>query len=781
MRKIHRTIPVLFKPRGWIVEETEYSESTNKLNETIFTAANGYLGVRGFFEEGFYGSPSESDPSVMINGIYEYYPYRHIWRRPGFPERFHSIINNVNPIEIFVYVNGEKVSLGGNVSGYSRALDMKRGVVTRSFDYTTHSGEVCSLKYTRCASQTEKHLLLTRVEIEAPAGAEVEIRTLLRPIGGMSASKKEEIGSDMPYPVTLDYVKSYGDEGVIDYSTKESKFGIACAVSENCSIAAKTIENGDNEFSTRYKEVSSGKRIVYDRFSVFVTSRDRSDYAAKALQIARESKKAGFADLLKKSESYWFEYWDTSDIQIDDDVLINQGIRFGLYMINQSAGKDGKTNISANGLTGTAYSGHTFWDTEIFMTPMFLYSHPEIVRQLLIYRYNILPKAKERAMQMDDVGALYSWNSINGEECGHVFEAATAQYHINNDVFYAIFKYYEATEDWDFMEKYGIEILAETSKCLSYRGNFIERRGGKFCINCVCGPDEYNPVVDNNLYTNFLTKKQFEFTLEMLAELKRKNPVKHAELMEKCELDDADTERMKAAAENMYLPFDEENGIYMQDDNFIYKDPIDVDKIPLEKLPLLTHLHPLNLWRYQVCKQADIVLLMFLESHEFSPQMRKKVFDFYEPRTIHDSSLSAGIHSIVACDIGYEDEAYGYLKQACRMDLDNVNRNTYFGIHAACMGSCWMMIVNGYAGMRVYDGKLHFKPFIPKKWSGYAFKIKFRGSLISVRIGKDETEYKLLDGEGSTFFDGNDEITLNESNKSKIIRRTTNEKDREKN
>ena len=213
----------------------------------------------------------------------------------------------------------------------------------------------------------------------------------------------------------------------------------------------------------------------------------------------------------------------------------------------------------------------------------------------------------------------------------------------------------------------------------------------------------------------------------------------------------------------MYLPYDKENEIYMQDDNFIYKDPIDIDSIPLNKLPLLTNLHPLNLWRYQVCKQADIVLLMFLCSNEFTPEMRKKVFDFYEPRTIHDSSLSAGVHSIVACDIGSTEEAYGYLKQACRMDLDNVNRNTWAGIHAACMGSCYMMIVNGYAGMRVYDNALHFKPYIPENWNGYTFKVVFKGSTIEVNITAEKTTYKLLSGGEVGLYDGDTLVTLTET------------------
>lgn len=781
MRKIHQNVPLAFVPYEWKVVETEYSEQTNKINETIFSLANGYIGVRGFFEEGFYGNPNESDPSVMINGVYEYYPYHHIWCRPGFPERFHSIVNNVNPLSVRISADGEEINLKGRISGYSRTLDMQKGNVTREFTFATAGGKKVGLKFTRVVSQTEKHLLADRIEILADKGVKIAVTSELKALSGTVKAQKAEIGSDMTNPFELIGLKTDNKCDILAYKTIKSGFSIACAAAEDISVAAETTEEkAEDGVKRTYLFVSDGKKATYVRFGALAADKDEdkggdkagdkvagcdADYRELASSVVVEAKKEGFDKILKDTENYWKEYWDTSDIEIKGDVAVQQGIRFGMFMINQSAGRDGKTNVSANGLTGTAYSGHTFWDTEIFMSPMFLYAHPEEVKKLLIYRYNILPKAKERAAQMDDVGALYSWNSINGEECGHVFEAATAQYHINNDVFYSIFKYYEATLDWEFMENYGAEILLETSKCLSHRGNFIDRKGGRFCINCICGPDEYNPVVDNNLYTNFLTKKQFYFTLEIFEKLRAKNPQKYAALKEKCGIDDEELSRMKEAADKMYLPFDAENGIYMQDDNFIYKDPIDIEKIPLDKLPLLTHLHPLNLWRYQVCKQADIVLLMFLQSHEFTEEMRRKIFDFYEPKTIHDSSLSASIHSIVACDIGYRDEAYGYLRQACRMDLDNVNRNTCYGIHAACMGSCYMMIVNGFAGMRIYDGRIHFKPYKPENWEGYSFKITFRGSVFGVEAKNDKIGYTLLSAESITITSGDETVILNEIGK----------------
>ena len=437
MRKIHQNVPLAFVPHEWKVVETEYSEQTNKINETIFSLANGYIGIRGFFEEGFYGNPNESDPSVMINGVYEYYPYHHIWCRPGFPERFHSIVNNVNPLSVKISADGEEINLKGKISGYSRTLDMQKGNVIREFTFETTGGKKASLKFTRVVSQINKHLFADRIEILADKGVKIALTSELKALSGMIKAQKAEIGSDMTNPFELLGLKTDNKCDILSYKTIKSGFSIACAAAEDLSADAKTEEEkADDGIKRTYLFQSDGEKVTYVRYGAFATDKDDAEYEKLVSSVVTKAKKEGFGKILKDAENYWKDYWDTSDIEIKGDVAVQQGIRFGMFMINQSAGRDGKTNVSANGLTGTAYSGHTFWDTEIFMSPMFLYAHPEEVKKLLIYRYNILPKAKERAAQMDDEGALYSWNSIHGEECGHVFEAATAQYHINNDVFY---------------------------------------------------------------------------------------------------------------------------------------------------------------------------------------------------------------------------------------------------------------------------------------------------------------------------------------------------------
>lgn len=748
MRKLYNDRPARFIPERWAVTETKYDETANKCEESIFAVANGYIGVRGFFEEGVCGGAQFSDPVTMLNGVYEYHDHNYTWRRPGFPARTQAITRQANPLDIRVEVDGEPVQMPRE--GYRRTLDFKTGVLTRTFSHTTAKGNKVTLTFERFACQQEKHLLVSRIRICAERAAQIRIIGRLRTAdsGAKSLSGEDEVYEPL-------FLRREGEISAAAYRTRKSKFSVACAIREFVAgnIAQCGYDDDPDALVTIHSfPLAAGEEANYERFAAFVCDKDREDFSEFAAHKASEGAAMGFDALLSGSRCVLDKFWDVSDIAIDDDPLVQQGIRFSLFQVFQSAGRDGYTNISANGLSGTIYSGQTFWDTEMYMMPMFTYGMQDISRALLMYRYHILDKSRERAKQMDEQGALYSWNTINGEECGTVFEAVTAQYHINADIAFAMEKYFDASADETFMAEYGAEMLFEMSKCLSHRGGFVEARGGKFCINVVCGPDEYNPIVDNNLYTNFLVKRMFEFTLRIRALLAEKYPQKLAQLEQKCAMNEEEFKRISLAAERMYFPYNEEYGIYMQDDNFMYKDAVEIDSIPAEKLPLLFSLHPLNLWRYQICKQADIVLLTFLCSDFFDRDQIRKIFDYYEPKTIHDSSLSAAVHSIVACAVGYKSEAYNYLKHAARLDLDDVNGNTFAGLHAACMGGAWMLIVNGYAGLRVYDGALHFAPMLHETWKRYTFKLHYQNRLLQIRVEKDKTHYRLLEGKHLTIY-----------------------------
>lgn len=766
MRLIHQEIKEKFTPQPWSITETDWESVPKKDSETIFSLANGYLGVRGGFEEEFEPEATGTDFDAMINGVYTFFDYHHVWARPGFPKRWHTITTQMNPFNITVYCNNEKICLQkGKVKDYVRRLDLYHAFTERSFVFVTNDNTEVTIKFQRFISLSVKQLSCSKIQISTNQPADIKIESKLSKRCAPD-ERKDDIRSNEKWFCEWQEIEDVNGTIVGSQKMNVSGFKIACAFNDDFAFDSVTVEEKD-----LIKKVYSfcsepNKEYVYYRFNAHTTDIDFSEnYKEFAEKIVLDEKGRGYEKCFSDHKKQWEKFWDNSNIEIDGDDSIQQGIRYCLFSINASVGRDGKTNISANGLMGIWYAGHTFWDTEIFMLPMFLYSDPKVAKNLLMFRYNKLDKARERAKQMDHVGALFPWNTTDGEESGHVFEIATAQYHINNDIFYSIYRYYETTGDHQFMADYGAEILFEISRCMAHRGAFIPLRNNKFCINVVCGPDEYSPVVDNNMYTNYLTRKQLYFALEICELLKERYPEKYKVLYEKCSLSPEELDLWKRAADNMYIGYNKELDIYTQDDQFLYRDPVDIEWLAKNKYPLLHNFHPLNLWRMQVCKQADIVLLMFLYGYEFDKPMIKRIFDYYEPRTIHDSSLSASIHSIVAMDIGYVNESYNYLKQSCRMDLDNYNRNVEHGIHAACCGAAFMMIVNGYGGMRVYDNMLHFTPRIDRRWNYCKFKILFAGSRIEVKINKKTTVYTLLEGEGFKFKHNSSLYKIDKDNK----------------
>lgn len=761
MRKTHTDIKEKFEADEWRVCERTFSDITHRDRETIFALANGYIGVRGGFEEGFVGEDRYTDFDTMLNGVYTYFPYKHVWARPGYPARWHSITTQMNPYLSEIYADGECVVMReGKAENYERTLDMRDGLLTRTYEYITQSGKRLTLKFERFVSLADKHLCCQRVEISCDKDAKIKIagkisKTLSTPRFRKDGRKNEKLFT------TWQKFEEVGGVRMGLQKLKKSGFEVACAMNTSCTKGACTREESEIELRDVYEfTLAGGEKATYERFNAHTCNKDYADYTAVAADCVKAAGGKGFDGAYREHSRKWREFWDSADIELDGDPAIQQGIRYCIFMVNASCGKDGKTNISANGLMGIGYCGQTFWDTELFIQPMYNYTDPSVTKSLIEYRYMLLDKARERARQMDDSGALFAWNTINGEECGHVFEASTAQYHINCDVYYSIYRYYEATGDEDFLVNTCAEILFEISKCMAHRGAFVPLKGNKFCINVVCGPDEYTPVVDNNTYTNYLTRKQLYFTLEVAELLREKYPDKYRCLLAKCDVDDEEMNLWQRAADNMYIGYNKELDIFTQDDQFLYRDPVDIEWLAEHKYPLLFNLHPLNLWRYQVCKQADLVFLTYIFGNEFDDGMKKRIYDYYEPRTIHDSSLSSSIHSIVACDIGYYDQAYGYLKQACRMDLDNYNKNVGEGIHAACSGGAYQMLVNGYAGLRVYDGKLHFRPFVDAKWNSLSFRIKFRGCAVRVKAERSATSYTLEEGEEITVMHYGKPVTL---------------------
>jgi alpha,alpha-trehalose phosphorylase len=444
--------------------------------------------------------------------------------------------------------------------------------------------------------------------------------------------------------------------------------------------------------------------------------------------------KYSFDDFIKLQEEYLKSFWDNSDIEIYGSNKIQEAIRFQLFHLLQSLGKDEISNISAKGLTGEGYEGHYFWDTEIYVLPLFQLTQPELAKQLLLYRYHILSQAKERAKQMGHKkGAAYPWRTISGIECSSYFPAGTAQYHINADIAYGFIQFYLYHGDKDFMLETAAEVIFETARIWLEIGHWHKET---YHIDCVTGPDEYTAIVNNNFYTNVMAKYHLYYANKLYHELKEYNPIEFNKLCQRINLSSDEINEMNLASEAMFLPYDIELGIHGQDDSFLSKAIWDFANTTEEQYPLLLHFHPLTIYRYQVLKQADIVLAHFLLEEYADLETVKRSFDYYEKITTHDSSLSSCIYGIMASRCGYYDKAYDYFMESVRMDLDDTHGNTKDGLHMANLAGSCLGIINGFAGYRIKENGISIAPIVPKQFEGYKFKIHYLGSWLEIKVAE---------------------------------------------
>jgi beta-phosphoglucomutase family hydrolase len=456
------------------------------------------------------------------------------------------------------------------------------------------------------------------------------------------------------------------------------------------------------------------------------------------------------------------DFWRRSDVKITGDLRVQQSLRWNLFQLLQASARVEGAGIGARGLTGQTYEGHYFWDTEIYLLPFLIYTAPRIAGNLLRFRHSMLPAARRRARQVGEKGALFPWRTINGEEASAYYAAGTAQYHIDADIVHAIRKYVEMSGDPDFLASHGAEILVETARLWLSLGFYSEQKNGQFCINGVTGPDEYNAVVDNNLFTNMMARENLRYAADVMTSLHREAPERYTALIDRTGFLAEEADDWRRAAEAMYIPFDEELGIHLQDDNFLDRQLWDLESEPTENFPLLLHYHPLVIYRHRVIKQADVVLALFLLGNVFSAEEKRRNFDYYDPLTTGDSSLSVCIQSIIAAENGYGEEAFEYFRYAVLMDLADIGGNVRDGVHVASIGGTWMALTYGLAGMRDHGGMLSFDPRLPNEWEGMSFPLMVRGSELEVELVHDQATYRLRKGSDLTIRHKGQEVTLRE-------------------
>lgn len=757
---------VIYPAEAWSVTESHFMEKKYKLNETIFSLGNGYLGVRGGFEEGFSGSQMNG---TYINGFYEEYPFDY----PDFifanPINDQFMVNVVDAKVMRFEIDGEPFCLTtGTIEKYNRTLNMQTGFMERTIRWVSPKGKTIEILFQRLVSFENPHIYVIRCRFSLAEEADISFYSGVYAGGPVLADQDNTLFSREKLSQRMDIIHkdSSGLSIEVVQKCKISGLAVACTakhVVDGFHKKPETVILDDAVGMTWSGKVKGGEPITLTKYIAYTTSRDDDENAIlkNARQFALLASYTSWEDLTQAQRTYLDHYWQKADVEIEGDPALQQGVRFNTFHLLQSVGRDGKTNIAAKGLTGEGYSGHTFWDSEGFAVPFFLYHSPQIARSLLEYRYFTLENAKIRAKQMSHArGALYPWRTINGDECSSYYPAGTAQYHINADIAIAIKNYFMASGDRSFMVDMGAEILFETARIWAEVGWFAPSKGGKYSIPCVTGPDEYTVLVDNNAYTNYMAREHLSFAIETYQMLEKDFPDKAKSLKAQIELYDDEFDYWQRIADNMFLPYDPEMKIIPQDDGFLAKQDWPFARTPKEDYPLQFNHHMLIIYRHRVCKQADTVLAEFVLSDHFSLEQKKRDFDFYEPITVHDSSLSACIFSIMANEVGYPEKAYDYFIQTARLDLDNCQSNSELGIHMANMAGTWMCVINGFAGMRTTGGKLLFQPRLPSQWSGLTFKLNWQGSILKIHVTSANTTYTLSSGNELNFKHFNNQIAL---------------------
>jgi alpha,alpha-trehalose phosphorylase len=761
----------------WHLIEKRFHTEFLAQAETVLALGNGYLGMRGCPEEG--GPNAEN--GTFINGFYETRPIVYGEEAYGFAKTGQTIVNVTDSKIIKLFVDDEPFWLPtANFLRYDRRLNMKSGTLDREILWETPAGKQVLITSRRLVSFVHRHVAAISYQVTLlNAAAPVVISSeMVASEPSARANGEDPRQARLFAGRVLHHRTSYAKDRrvVLCHATEKSRMTLTCATDHaletTCPHAYKTVHTEDFGQVAFTIEAQAGCPIHLTKYMVYHTSPTASseELCGRAEWTLDRVMNQGFPPLLAAQEQYMDDFWRRSDVQVRDiradrvkrsTVEVQQAIRFNLFHILQASGRAEDAGVPAKGLTGQAYEGHYFWDTETYLLPFLIYTSPRTAKNLLTFRYKMLAQARARARQLGHRGAMFPWRTINGEEASAYYAAGTAQYHINADIMYALRKYVQATGDELFLWDCGAEMLVETARLWLDLGFYSDQKGGKFCINAVTGPDEYNTVVNNNAYTNVMARENLRYAAQTVESLRATKPDAYNALVHKTALEPSEVEAWTRAAERMYVPYDEKLGIIPQDDNFLDREPWDFRNTPSEHYPLLLFYHPLNIYRKQVIKQADVVLAMFLLGDTFSPEAKQRNFEFYDPLTTGDSSLSSCIEAIIAAQIGDLEKAIRYGMAALLMDLADVGGNVKDGCHIASMGGTWMMLTYGFGGMRDDDGTLSFRPRrAPEDNAILRFPLTYRGQMLEVEIGLETVTYALREGECLVIRHETEEIQL---------------------
>ncbi|MBT8286562.1 MAG: glycoside hydrolase family 65 protein [Flavobacteriaceae bacterium] len=739
------------KPDNWSLIEEGFEPDRVKSSESLFSLGNGAMGQRANFEEQYSGPTFQGS---YIAGVYYPDKTRVGWWKNGYPEYFAKVLNAPNWIGINVTINNEPLDLYQckSVDDFRRELNMKEGWYKRSFVATLNNDVKIKAEVLRFLSLSHDEVGAIEYKITPLSGdAEIQVQPYID-----SGITNEDTNWDDKFWDTFDV--SVDDEGAfIQSRTMKTHFYACTFMNAHLQLDGRpldsqprTSKNSTYVSFTYDINVKKEQTLTLVKYGGYTVDRDHDKYEliTAAKQALANVKNLGFEALLEHQQKAWKAIWDMADITIEGDQKAQQGIRFNIFHLNQTyLGTDAHLNIGPKGFTGEKYGGSTYWDTEAYCIPFYMATKDQhVARNLLEYRYNHLEKAIENAEKLgfSNGAALYPMVTMNGEECHNEWEITFEEIHRNGAIAFAIFNYHRYTGDYSYIPEKGMEVLIAIARFWHQRATFSNQKN-KYVILGVTGPNEYENNVNNNWYTNYIARWCIEYTIENISKIKTEYENDFMRIMHKAKLSEAEIQKWKNVANNMYFPYSEEHKIFLQQDGFLDKELIAVDHLDKAQRPINQYWSWDRILRSPYIKQADVLQGFYFFEDHFSKEQLKNHFDFYEPFTVHESSLSPCVHSILAANLGQIDQAYAFYLRTSRLDLDDYNKEVHEGLHITSMAGTWMSVVEGFGGMRVRNNKLSFNPSIPREWRSYSFKVNFRGQIIKVIVNKTET---LLELEG---------------------------------
>ncbi|MDO6471047.1 glycoside hydrolase family 65 protein [Maribacter sp. 1_MG-2023] len=744
------------KPDNWCIIEEGFDQENVKSSESIFSIGNGAMGQRANFEETYTG---ETFQGSYIAGVYYPDKTRVGWWKNGYPEYFAKVLNAPNWIGIKIYIDGVEFDLATSkkVSNFRRELNMKEGVYTRSFHAVTSNNVEIEVVVKRFLS----------IDIDAVGAIAYTVKVLntdvtivFEPYLDSGITNEDSNWDDKFWNTTN--VSAADNRAFIEAHTMKTEFKTCTFMQasleyDGAEVTGVPSEKTDNFVSLKFEQdVKANSSVTLTKFGGYTVARNHPNQ--ELVQVAHKSldlvRALGFDQLLQKQKDAWAAIWDMSDIIIEGDVKAQQGIRFNIFQLNQTyLGTDSRLNIGPKGFTGEKYGGSTYWDTEAYCIPFYMATKDDkVARKLLKYRYNHLEKAIENAKKLgfSNGAALYPMVTMNGEECHNEWEITFEEIHRNGAIAFAIHNYFRYTGDYSYIPEMGLEVLIGISRFWHQRVN-LSKDKNKYVMLGVTGPNEYENNVNNNWYTNYLAKWCINYTLTQLDKVKSGYSDDYQRIIGKTQLTDRECDKWRKVADKMYFPYSKEHGVFLQQDGFLDKDLVRVDDLPKTERPINQKWSWDRILRSPYIKQADVLQGFYFFEEDFSVDDLEKHFDFYEPFTVHESSLSPCVHSIQAAKLGRMEQAYNFYLRTSRLDLDDYNKEVEEGLHITSMAGTWMSIVEGFGGMRVINDKLSFKPQIPNQWSAYSFKVNFRNRIIKVNVTAKNTTFHLK---------GTEEVTI---------------------